>query len=265
MSSPLVDSHCHVDVEAFDSDRDEVLARARAAGLVALVVVGSGQAAGKGPRTALDLAAAHPGFVFPTVGIHPHDARFADEARLDEIARLAARPEVVAVGEIGLDFHYDLSPRPAQEEAFRRQVALARAAKKPIVVHTRLAPELTLRVLREEGARDVGGVIHCFSEDAAFAKEALDLGFVASFSGLATFPKAGAVRDAALRQPLDALLVETDAPYLAPVPHRGRRAEPAHVAVTAAFVARIRSLDEDDFRAATAANADRLFGLSARR
>lgn len=260
MTLELIDSHCHLDVDRFAGEVDDVLARARAAGLVHLVTVGAGRGE-HGPARAVELAAAHPGFVSATAGIHPHDARFADDARLLELEAWVRRPEVVAVGETGLDFHYDLSPRADQERAFRAQVGIARAAGKPIVVHTRLAPDETLRVLVEEGARDVGGVIHCFSEDLAFARRALELGFVSSFSGLVTFPRAEAVREAARELPLDGVLIETDSPFLAPVPHRGKRNEPAYVARVAEFIAAERGLDPEEFASATVRNVRRLFRL----
>ncbi len=261
MSLELIDSHCHLDVDRFAGDLDEVLARARAAGLVHLVTIGAGRGE-LGPARAVELAAAHPGFLSATAGVHPHDARVANDARLAELETWARRPEVVAIGETGLDFHYDLAPRDVQERVFRAQVAVARAVGKPLVVHTRLAPELTLRVLDEEGARDVGGVIHCFSEDLAFARRALDLGFVSSFSGLVTFPKAEAVKEAARELPLDAVLVETDAPFLAPVPHRGKRNEPAYVSRVAEFIAAERGLDPGEFASATVRNVRRLFRIT---
>jgi TatD DNase family protein len=198
-----------------------------------------------------------------TAGVHPHDAVSLDDAVARAVEEAAADPMVVAVGETGLDHHYDHSPRPVQAEAFRRQIAIARRVKKPIVVHTRSAPEETLRILREENARDVGGIIHCFSEDAAFAAAALDLGFVSSFSGIVTFPNARGVQEAARAQPLDALLVETDAPYLAPVPERGKRNEPAFVAHTAAFVAGLRGVPDEVVRRAATENACRIFGIAA--
>ena len=207
------------------------------------------------------LAHAHPDTIVATVGLHPHDARVATDALLEALERLALDPSVVAVGEVGLDFHYDHSPRDVQREIFRRFVAVARRVKKPLTIHTREAPAETLAILREEGARDVGGIIHCFSEDADFAREALDLGFVASFSGIVTFKSAQAVREAARVQPLDALLVETDAPYLAPVPHRGKRNEPSFVVHTADAIAALRGIDADAVRAATTRNACRLFGI----
>lgn len=259
--APLIDSHCHLDVDAFRDDIAAVVERARATGIVRLVAVGAGRGAA-GPGGALDLARRYPGFVHATVGVHPHDGALW-RGQLDEAERVAADPAVVGIGETGLDFHYDLAPRDQQREAFRAQIALARRARKPLIVHTRSAPAETLDILREERAAEVGGVIHCFSEDAAFARSALDLGFVASFSGLVTFPSAGPILEAARVQPDDAILVETDAPFLAPVPHRGRRNEPAYVARTAAFLARARGVDEDEFRRRTTANAGRVFQFPA--
>jgi TatD DNase family protein len=260
VAAPLIDSHCHLDIGAFDADLDAVLARAKEAGLVHLITVGAGRGEA-GPERAVDLARAHPDFVSATAGIHPHDARVATDDELAGLAFWARLPEVVAIGETGLDFHYDMSLREDQERAFRAQIALARQVRKPVVVHTRSAPERTLSILREEMAGDVGGVIHCFSEDVPFARAALDIGFVSSFSGLVTFPKARGVLEAALAQPLDAILVETDAPFLAPVPRRGKRNEPSYVAHTAAFIARARGIDEDAFRAIVTENARRVFAL----
>ncbi|RYZ67891.1 MAG: TatD family deoxyribonuclease [Proteobacteria bacterium] len=180
----------------------------------------------------------------------------------DEIAQLAAHPRVVAVGEIGLDYHYDQSPREVQREAFRHFIGLARALHKPVVIHTREAADDTLAILREEKASEVGGIIHCFSEDVPFARAALDLGFDLSFSGIVTFKKADAIQAAARFAPADRILLETDAPYLAPVPMRGKRCEPAYVAHTARFVAQLRGVPLDELIAQTAQNAVRRLGLS---
>jgi len=260
VSAPLFDSHCHLDFESFGADLDAVLARAAAAGVTRIASIGSGRDV-ESAHGALRVARAHPGTIVATAGIHPHDARVVTPEVLDEIGRIAREPEVVAVGEIGLDYHYDHSPRETQREVFRQFIALARALRKPIIVHTREAPADTLAVLREESARDVGGVIHCFSEDPAFARDALDLGFVSSFSGIVTFKNATAVREAARTQPLDAILVETDAPFLAPVPYRGKRNEPAWVAHTAAEIARLRGMPEDELCARTTENACKLYGI----
>jgi len=244
------DQHCHLPAGA---DSDEVVADAAAAGVSRLLTVGTDL---EHSRQAIAVAQRHQS-VWATVGVHPHDAH----GGLDGIVELLDEPSVVAVGEAGLDFHYDHSPHPAQEEAFRRQIAIAKELKKPLVIHTRSAPEDTLRILREERAKDVGGIIHCFSEDAPFAKAALDLGFVSSFSGIVTFNKAVAVQDAAIQQPADALLIETDAPYLAPMPKRGKRNEPAYVAYTAARIAELRGEDPEALAQASYENAVRIFGI----
>lgn len=257
---PLFDSHCHLDDPRLVEERDDVLDRARQQGVARITTIGCAVDEAS-MSSALDIARRHPEWITATVGVHPHDARHLTEPMLDRMRALAADPLVVAIGEMGLDFHYDSSPRDTQRDAFRRQIALAREVGKPIVVHTRSAPEQTLAILRDEAARDVGGVIHCFSEDAGFARRALDLGFVSSFSGIVTFQRSVDIQEAARRQPLDALLVETDAPYLAPVPRRGKRNEPAYVAHTAAMIAELRGVPEDTVREASTRNACRLFGL----
>lgn len=262
MPAPLFDTHAHLDFPGLAEDLEGILARAREAGVCRIVSIGAGRGT-DGFENALAIARRYPGFVEATVGVHPHDASILSAETLDLLRGFAADPRVVAIGETGLDFHYDRSPRDAQRAAFRAQVGLAREVGKPIVVHTRLAPEETLRILREEKAREVGGIVHCFSEDAAFARRALDLGFVASFSGLVTFPNAAAILDAAVRQPLDAILVETDAPFLAPVPLRGRRSEPAFVAHTSDAIADARGIDRDEFRGRATANGLRVYQLEA--
>ena len=199
---------------------------------------------------------------FAAVGIHPHDAVTWSEDAHAELHRLATRPSVVAVGEIGLDYHYDHSPRGVQRAVFARLIALARAIDKPLVVHTRDAAQDTLAVLEGEGARDVGGVIHCFSEDQSFAERALSLGFYLSFSGIVTFKKTVAIQDVAAWAPLDRILVETDSPYLAPVPHRGGPCEPAFVVHTARRVAELRGMALVELTAATTRNAERIFRRS---
>lgn len=257
----LFDTHCHLDDKRFGEDFDAVLERAKAAGVTRIATIGCCNSPENATR-ALDVARAHSDWVVATVGVHPHDASHYDETLAAAVDRTAQDPLIVAVGETGLDFHYDNSPRDLQREAFRHQIALARSLKKPLVVHTRSAPEETLTILREENARDAGGIIHCFSETPEFAKAALDLGFVSSFSGIVTFKNAKEVREAARVQPLDALLIETDAPYLAPVPHRGRRNEPAYVAHTADCIAALRGIDPAEVRERSYENALRVFGLS---
>ncbi|MBK8172668.1 MAG: TatD family hydrolase [Sandaracinaceae bacterium] len=258
MTAPLFDSHCHLDFEHFVDDFDDVVTRAKAAGIVMLATIGSGGdvATAEG---AVRIAHANADFMVATVGIHPHDAKAADDAVMVEMERLVQDPIVRAVGEVGLDFHYDHSPREIQRELFRTFIALAKKVKKPITVHTRNAAEETLSILREENARDVGGIIHCFSENPAFAKAALDMGFVSSFSGIVTFKNAIDIRESARVQPLDAILVETDAPFLAPVPFRGKRNEPAYVAKTAAVIAELRGISYEAICEATTANAKRVY------
>ncbi len=253
----LVDSHVNLHAEAFAEDRDAVVARARAAGIVRMIAV----CARLSEMEEVVAAAAPYEDVFPTLGAHPHHAKDRPGVAADEIVALARDAGAVAIGETGLDFHYDHSPHPVQKEAFRKQIAIAKELQKPLVVHTRSAPQETLQILREEQAQDVGGIIHCFSEDAPFAAAALDLGFVSSFSGIVTFKKAVAVHEAALKQPADALLVETDAPYLAPMPKRGKRNEPAYVAYTAARIAELRGEDPEALAHTTYQNALRIFGI----
>jgi len=261
----LVDSHCHLAEPDFDTDRDAVLARAAAAGVAQIVCVGAtGPVESNFPAVALAGRQA-PVSIVATVGIHPHDASTADDAAFEALAGLATRPGVVAVGETGLDFHYDRSPRPAQRAAFARTVALARSCGRPLVVHVREAHADAATILRAEGADAVGGVIHCFTGERADVRPYLDLGFSISVAGIVTFKNADPLRDAVRAVPLDRLLVETDAPYLAPVPHRGRRNEPAYVRLVAETVAAVRGEPFPAVAAATTANARRLFSLPAPR
>ncbi len=254
----LIDTHCHLDPQYFPAGPDDVLERARAVGVAGFVVVGVG--ADLAPaRAAVALATRLPGRVGAAVGVHPHDATSLNDASYDELSRLARDPHVVAVGEIGLDYHYDHSPRDVQRATFERLIALAREVGKPIVVHTREAAADTLDVLAACGARDVGGIIHCFSEDLAFATRALDLGFYLSFSGIVTFKTAKSVHEVAAAAPLERVLVETDSPYLAPVPLRGKPCEPSYVVHTARRVAELRGIDVGALAAATTANAERAF------
>jgi TatD DNase family protein len=240
----LVDSHCHLDGEQFTADRQAVIARARAAGVETLVAIGLQQA--------LELADADVG-IYAVVGVHPHEAA---KASGDETAPLLSHPKVVAVGEIGLDYHYDFAPRDVQWAVFERQLHLARTAGLPVVIHTREAWADTVAILKEHGPGR--GIFHCFSGGPAEAEEALALGFHLSFSGILTFPKADDIREAARVAPADRLLVETDAPYLAPIPFRGKRNEPAYVVHTARRLAELRGLSFDEVAALTTANWKRL-------
>ena len=247
------DSHCHLDTEHNPDGPEAALDRARQAGVSAFLCVGVGGLAQA--EQALTLAERHSD-VFASAGVHPHDAE--RDAGLD-FEPFWAHPRLLAVGEVGLDYHYDHSPRAAQREVFRRYIALARRVQKPLIIHTRSAASDTLEVLETEGARDAGGVIHCFSEDRAFAMRALDLGFYLSFSGIVTFKSARAIQDVAAWAPPDRVLVETDSPYLAPVPLRGKRCEPAFVVHTGKFVAALRGVEEARFAEQTSDNARRCF------
>jgi TatD DNase family protein len=255
----LFDTHCHLDPGHFPDGADGVLARARSAGIGHFTVIGVGSL--DAARGAVALAERHAD-VFATVGVHPHDATSLDAALEGELGALLSHERVRALGEVGLDYHYDHSPRDVQADVFRRMIALARARKKPLVIHTRSAPGDTLAILEGEGARDVGGIIHCFSEDLGFAKRALDLGFYLSFSGILTFKSAHSVHEVARAAPADRILVETDSPYLAPVPLRGKKCEPSFVVHTAKRLAELRSAALSEIETQTTENAARAFGIS---
>jgi len=252
----LVDSHVHLDDQQFDSDREAAIERALAAGVGRMMAIGTGN----GPadlEVAVRMADRY-SFIYATVGVHPHDASKATEETWVRMRSLAVHPKVLAVGEIGLDYHYDFSPREVQREVFERQLALAAESGKPIVIHTREAWEDTLAILRSHWQG--GGIMHCFTGDEAQAREALDLGFYLAFGGVLTFPKAEAVRRAARMAPEDRILVETDCPYLAPVPHRGKRNEPAFVVETARRLAEVRGVPMETMAEATTRNFEqRLF------
>lgn len=254
----LIDAHCHLD--DFE-DPAAVVARAGAAGVGHLIVNGLWKKPGDF-GIALRLAGEHEGVVSATAAIHPHDCAQAPEADWARLEVLARDPAIVALGETGLDFHYNHSPPDRQREAFRWTIALARAVKKPLVVHVREADAEAAQILREERAGEVGGQIHCFSGDRAAARAYLDLGFHISFSGIVTFKSAEEQREAARLTPADRLLVETDSPYLAPLPHRGQRNEPAYVVETARKLALVRGTDLAQVARETTENARRLFSLA---
>jgi TatD DNase family protein len=257
----LIDSHCHLDPAYLPEGPGDVLARAEAAGVGAFVCIGVGRDLGAA-RAAVELADARAN-VFATVGVHPHDAATTSDADFDEIERLARHPRVVAVGEVGLDYHYDHSPRDVQQRTFRRMVALARALGKPIVIHTRSAPADTLAILEEEKAVEVGGIIHCFSEDRPFAERALAVDFDLSFSGILTFKTAESIREAARFAPPERILVETDSPFLSPVPVRHKKpCEPAYIVHTARCLAEIRGASPETIARETTANVVRRLSLA---
>jgi TatD DNase family protein len=255
----LIDSHCHLDGPRFAADRDAVVARAAAAGVAAMITIGASDGL-HANYEAVALAARYPS-VFATVAIHPHDARLVTDTVLDEIAGLARAPKVVAIGETGLDYYYDHSPRAEQQSAFRGFIHLARQLRLPLSIHLRDAYPDAVMILREEQAQDIGGVIHCFSGDRADAHQLLDLNFDLSFSGIVTFKNADELRAVAKIVPADRFMVETDAPYLAPIPHRGTRNEPAYVVFTVAAIAAARQQPVDETAALARANTVRRFGL----
>jgi TatD DNase family protein len=254
----FVDSHAHLADPAFDADRDAVVERARLSGARAIVCIGESLAAA---GRAAELAAGHPGVVYFTAGVHPHDAAsFERERDLDGISQ-AVTAGAVAIGECGLDYHYDHSPRPAQLRAFAAQIELAAKLRRPVVVHTRLAEDDTGAVLGDAAAAGVVGVLHCYTGSHMLAERALAAGWYISFSGIVTFPKW--TGDALIRLvPGDRLLAESDAPYLAPVPHRGKRNEPAYVTFTVAHLAAARGTVPAQVGDQVAHNAQRLFGLA---
>jgi TatD DNase family protein len=254
----LVDSHCHLDFPDFAEERDAVIARARAAGVGTMLTIGTRLDQFPGVRA---IAEAYPE-IWCSVGAHPHEA--ADHAAIGgaTLAALAAHPRVVGIGETGLDFHYDHSPRDVQEQVFRAHIAASQASGLPLIIHAREADDEIARILRE--AAPPPGVLHCFSSGRALAEAALELGFYISISGIVTFRNADELRDIVRDVPLERLLVETDAPYLAPVPYRGRRNEPAYVAATAACVAALKGIAPDELAAATTENFFRLFHKAVR-
>jgi TatD DNase family protein len=249
----LIDSHCHLDGKAFQKDREETIQRALDAGVSHMVAIGTGE----GPpdlEAAIRLADSHACFS-ATVGVHPHDAAKADDETFKRLAALLQHPKCVALGEIGLDFHYDFSPHDAQRAVFIEQLRIAADARKPIVIHTREAWTETMEVLRQHWIPSgLGCLLHCFTGNAGQAREAVDLGFHLAFGGVLTYPRAEEVREAARETPLDRILLETDAPYLPPVPYRGKRNEPAYVALTAAKLAEVKNLSLEEIATATAAN-----------
>ena len=256
----FVDSHAHIDGPEYDADRDEVIARAREAGVAAILTVGTGDPHGNAFERAVELAEQHPD-IYAAVGVHPHDARLFDEQAERKIASLVEQSrKIVAWGEIGLDYHYDNSPRDVQREAFRRQLRLARVAGLPVIIHSRDADDDTIQILQEELAvYDRAGVLHCFGGGMAMAESAVALGFYISFAGVLTFKNAQPLRNVAVRLPLDRILIETDCPYLTPVPFRGKRNEPARVVEVARCLADLHSLDVEEVGRVTTANFARLF------
>lgn len=269
----LIDSHAHLDSPRYDEDRDALLGRAWAAGVRTVLSIGIGE----GPDTmhrALELSREYAGKpqmprIFASAGVHPHEAQLCDEAALTKLNNLLQESEIIACGEIGLDYFYDHSPREVQKEIFRKQMALAAIHKKPIIIHCRPSDNSTnawddtLALIEAEWApKGLGGILHCFTGEWSHAKRAIDCGFLISFAGNITFPKAQLIRDAAVKVPLDHMLVETDAPFLAPVPNRGKRNEPAWVAGVAEKLAELRNLPVDEVASLTTENFHRFFSIA---
>jgi TatD DNase family protein len=251
----LIDSHAHLEMREFDSDREEVIKRAGEAGVDFIVTVGTNLALS---RKAVALAEKYKN-IYATIGIHPHDAAKTDKTTCESLKELAHKQKIVAYGEIGLDFFRNISSQEKQIDIFRLQLELAQELNLPVIIHDREAHELTLKLVKESGVRR--GVFHCFSGDYTMAKQCIDLGFYISIPGVVTFDKAKTIQDVALRVPLSSLLLETDAPYLTPVPHRGKRNEPSFILHTAKKVAEIKKVPWEEVARMTADNTMKLFGI----
>jgi TatD DNase family protein len=254
----MIDTHAHLILEQFDGDRDEVLKRAHEAGVAQIICVGTNL---EDSAAGVELAGRHPG-VFAAVGVHPSDSAAFDSAAIERLRELSRHPRVVAVGEIGLDFYRDHVPPEKQREAFQAQIALAREVQLPIIVHNRVATAEILQTLRDLGSENLSGVLHCFSGDLEDAKQALSLGFLVSFAGNLTYKKS-TLPEVALEVPLERQLLESDSPFLAPLPKRGKRNEPAFVVHTAQWLAELKGVDLATVERTTTANARRLFRLPA--
>ncbi|MGZ4826153.1 MAG: TatD family hydrolase [Terriglobales bacterium] len=265
----LIDSHCHLEGPKFAPDREQVLARAREVGVQALVAIGNGSGPDDvscGIRLAEQYGRSQGLNIYATIGVHPHEAALAEERHFVEMEKLAHDPRVIAWGEIGLDYFYDHSPRAVQQKVFIRQMELARAAGLPIVIHNRPSDNSDnawqdlFRLLREHWtSAGLGGILHCFTGSVEHAKLGMDLGFMISFAGNVSYPKAVSIRETATRIPLDRMLIETDSPYLAPLPHRGKRNEPAFVAETARHIGELRGISAEEIGVATTENFHRFF------
>jgi TatD DNase family protein len=253
-----IDSHAHIEMDRFDADRDAVIQRALDAGIEIIVCVGNGDVARDSHAAALQLADEY-SFIYTTVGVHPHEASLLDQALTERLADLSRHEKVIAWGEIGLDYYYDNSPRETQRDAFRKQLRMARERGLPAVIHTRDAEADTLTILEAEWTGS--GIIHCFTGSRSFAEQAIEMGFLISFSGVVTFKNTEDLRQTARVLPPDRLLIETDSPFLAPVPYRGRRNEPQYVIETARCIAEVRGVEVEEIARVTSQNFKRLFKL----
>jgi len=257
----LIDSHAHIDGPEFDGDRDEIIERAKAAGVSTILNVGTGDPHSGAFERAVALGQKHDS-VYTAIGTHPHDARLYDDAAEEKIQTLVKSDRVLAWGEIGLDFHYDNSPRDVQVAVFMRQLRAARECDLPVVIHTREAETETIEILKSEyDGAERRGVFHCFSGSKDLAQRAIELGFMISFSGIVTFKKADELRAVAREVPLDRLLIETDCPYLTPIPYRGKRNEPAYVVEVARCLAGLHGVDIEEMGRLTSGNFRRFFKI----
>jgi len=255
----LFDSHVHLDTRAFDDDREAVISRARQSGVDLMIEI-AGSDVGEGSLDRGIKLAEDFDFIYAAIGLHPHEASIFNKDLEQRLITLSSHPKVVAWGEIGLDYHYNYSPPEVQRSVFKRQLEIAANRSLPVIIHTREAEDETIEIL-SEFSPSLSGVMHCFTGSTKLAEAALNLGFYISFSGVLTFKNAGELREIASQAPLDRLLVETDCPYLAPVPHRGKRNEPAFVVETAKEIARLRSVSFETIAEATTSNSQRLFGI----
>ncbi|OGP47143.1 MAG: hypothetical protein A2022_03875 [Deltaproteobacteria bacterium GWF2_42_12] len=267
----LIDTHAHLDDPKFNKDIDEVIKRAKDAGLEKIITVGCWQPphpsegeGEKGLKHIIELSERHD-FLYTALGIHPHDAKDACDGAFSEIKKLANHPKVVAIGETGLDYHYERSPRHIQKTSFIKHIQLARELNLPLIIHTREAQNDTLDILNEEGVNNIGGIMHCFSGSYEMAKKCLDMGLYLSFTGVVTFQKASNIHELVRKIPIEKMLIETDCPYLAPEPHRGKRNEPSFIVETAKKIAELKGLSFDDVARITSLNAKDIFGIGEKR
>ncbi len=253
----LIDTHAHLDSSNYDKDRQGVIKEAKKQGIKYIINVGTNIMSSK---NSIALSQKNSG-IYATVGIHPHDADEVDNNTLSFLEKLTAEDKVVAVGEIGLDFHYDNSPRDIQKKAFHLQLELARKVNLPVVIHSRDAAQETLKILKEENIQDIGGIFHCFSEDLNTARMILDMGMYIAVGGVITFKNAGGLRQVVAELPLNRLVIETDSPYLTPHPHRGHRNEPSYIKYVAREIARIKNISQVQVAKITTENAKKIYNI----
>jgi len=257
MKPAIIDTHSHLDSKEFEKDLEQILINAQESGVQNIITVGTDLSSSK---KTIELSEKHP-WIYSSVGIHPHEVENLTLENFKNIIEFTSHPRVRAVGETGLDYYYQYSTQETQIRWFREHIRLARTASLPLVIHSRNAKEETLLILEEEKAFEVGGVLHCFTGDQEMAQKGIEMGFYISFSGIVTFPKAKEIQDVATTIPLDWILIETDCPFLTPVPHRGKRNEPRWVQLVASKLAELRGVSFEEMAKATTENALRLFGI----